>query len=237
MSTIADAGDGLTRSTGEDGVLVLHALERARHDPFRSFIAVAESAPQLSHPRAAFAGVPFAAKDNLEARGFPTTANTPALLGTSGTAESPAVAALRAVGAVLIGKTGMHELALGVTSSAAASPRDRESAGFASERRWLIGGLGCSSGRGDRPLRARHRHGGIDHHSSRVVRSLRLPPIDGPLVSSGDCAALEHARYGRRDRRIRAVDRRGGSRGRPPIPGAPKRASTEALSVAHRDSR
>ncbi|WP_200330281.1 amidase family protein [Leucobacter sp. L43] len=138
MSTIADAGDGLTRSTGEDGVLVLHALERARHDPFRSFIAVAESAPRSSHPRAAFAGVPFAAKDNLEARGFPTTANTPALLGTSGTAESPVVAALRAVGAVLIGKTGMHELALGVTSSAAAfpatvNPRDsRRSAGGSS---------------------------------------------------------------------------------------------------------
>ncbi len=62
----------------------------------------------------ALEGVPVAVKDNIDAAGFVTTAGM-ATRRDSGvaTADSPAVARLRAAGAVIVGKLNMHEAAMG----------------------------------------------------------------------------------------------------------------------------
>lgn len=65
-------------------------------------------------------GVPLAIKDNLDTAGVPTTAGTPGLRGNVPSKDAPVVDRLTKAGAIVLGKTNMHELAFGITSNNAA---------------------------------------------------------------------------------------------------------------------
>ena len=106
----------------------LKALDKseAADPPLRIFIAVlrddvlkqAEQATErIRNGRALsiFDGVPIAVKDEVDMVPYPTTVGT-AFLGTEPAHEdSTIVARMRAAGALLLGKTNMHEIGLGVT--------------------------------------------------------------------------------------------------------------------------
>jgi mandelamide amidase len=62
-------------------------------------------------------GIPIALKDNIDAAGFPCGNGTGALHGLHPRGDAPLVQRLRAAGALITGKLGMHELALGITSN------------------------------------------------------------------------------------------------------------------------
>lgn len=69
-------------------------------------------------------GIPFAAKDNIDAGGIPTTAACPAFAFTPAS-DSTVVAKLRAAGAILVGKTNLDQFATGLngTRSPYGAPR------------------------------------------------------------------------------------------------------------------
>lgn len=107
--------------------LVRTAIARARaHSELNAFVTLDE-AGALAAARAVDArraggapcrpleGVPIVVKDNMQAAGLPATGGTPALRGFVAAQDAPVVSRLREAGAIVLGKTNLHELAFGIT--------------------------------------------------------------------------------------------------------------------------
>jgi Asp-tRNA(Asn)/Glu-tRNA(Gln) amidotransferase A subunit family amidase len=69
-----------------------------------------------AHPGALF-GLPIPVKDSVNTAGYPTTAGTPALRRFHPAEDAPLVQSLKAAGAIVLGKTNLHELSYGWTSN------------------------------------------------------------------------------------------------------------------------
>jgi Asp-tRNA(Asn)/Glu-tRNA(Gln) amidotransferase A subunit family amidase len=62
-------------------------------------------------------GLPIPVKDSVNTRQLPTTGGTPALRHFQPAADAPLVRTLRSAGAIVLGKTNLHELSYGYTSN------------------------------------------------------------------------------------------------------------------------
>ena len=108
---------------------LIDVIERKRDlDAFITFdrdraLASARKADALA-ARKSFAGVlhgvPIVVKDNIHVAGVPSSAGTPALKAFVPTRNAPVAEKLIRAGAIVLGKTNMHELAFGITSNNAA---------------------------------------------------------------------------------------------------------------------
>jgi Asp-tRNA(Asn)/Glu-tRNA(Gln) amidotransferase A subunit family amidase len=114
----------------------------AQHRTLNAFITL-EPALVLEQARArdgerragakpgALFGLPIPVKDSVNTRDYPTTGGTPALRTFRPRADAAVVAALKAAGAIVLGKTNLHELSYGWTSNnlafgAVRNPYDRQ---------------------------------------------------------------------------------------------------------------
>ena len=69
-----------------------------------------------SGPRSALHGIPVLVKDNYETAGMPTSAGSILFAGFSPDRDAEQVSRLKAAGAIILGKTTMHEFAYGITN-------------------------------------------------------------------------------------------------------------------------
>src|SRR5437870_8487056 len=107
----------------------LNAFILVMADEARRQAADADRELAAGHDRGPLHGVPMSIKDLLDIRGTPTTAASRVREGHVAQRDAPAVAHLRQAGAIFVGKTNLHEFALGTTNEdsafgAARNPHD-----------------------------------------------------------------------------------------------------------------
>jgi len=132
--SIAELQDAMSSGRSTSHALVQAYLRRIaaydQHGPAVNSIitlspAAAAQAEALDHERRGgrlrgpLHGIPILLKDNYDTADMPTSGGTPALAGLRPERDAFQVRRLRQAGAVILGKTTMHELACGITNISA----------------------------------------------------------------------------------------------------------------------
>ncbi|UWU77953.1 indoleacetamide hydrolase [Bradyrhizobium huanghuaihaiense] len=205
--TLTGAAAALGAGTITSTALTREALARAKANAELNAFVTLDEAGALKAAAAFDAtgdkakplgGVPIVIKDNIEVAGLPCSAGTPALMNYIPKADAPVVAKLRAAGAIIIGKTSMHELAFGISGYNTAFKTGTEFGVRNAYDRALIAG-GSSSGTGA-AIGARIVAGGLGTDTGGSVRvpaalngCASLRPTVGRYPQAG-IAPISHTR-------------------------------------------
>lgn len=96
------------------GATPLNAFIAVRRDDVLAQARASAERWAAHRPLGPLDGVPMCVKDEMDQAGYPTTLGTPALAQGPATHDAGGVAGLRRAGAVLLGKTNMQEIGMGV---------------------------------------------------------------------------------------------------------------------------
>ena len=121
-----------------------NAFIRVDADDARAAAKQADAARARGQAGGALHGIPISLKDLIDVAGQPTTAASKVLAGNVAQADAPVTTRLRAAGAILIGKTNLHEFALGTTSEDSAFGPVRNPRDFARSAGGSSGGSGVA---------------------------------------------------------------------------------------------
>lgn len=125
--TIAEAATALRDGRLSSTQLVQACLERVEAGQSLNIFVTVDAKGALEAAKAADAarlageslrplsGIPIVIKDNIHSAGLRCTAGSPAFADFVPVDDAPTVQRLRAAGAIILGKTNMHELAFGAT--------------------------------------------------------------------------------------------------------------------------
>jgi len=173
------------------GAFTALCLERARAEA-----AAAEAAYREGRATGALTGVPIAVKDLFDTAGVPTTYGSPIFAGQVPNADAAAVRRVREAGAIVLGKTQLHEFAWGITSvnrlmGSSRNPwsRDRVAGGSS-------GGSGVALAAGFAPLALGSDTGGSIRIPAAFCGTVGLKPTFGRVPTTGMfplAASLDHA--------------------------------------------
>src|SRR5206468_9833539 len=174
----------------------LNAFILVMADEARRQAAEADRELAAGHDRGPLHGVPMSIKDLLDIRGTPTTAASRVREGHVAQRDAPAVAHLRQAGAIFVGKTNLHEFALGTTNEdsafgAARNPHDpaRSPGGSSGGSAisvacgWALASIGSDQGG---PLRI----------PAPACGTVGLKPTYGELPTEGGVPLSRHVEHG-----------------------------------------
>lgn len=189
----------------EDLVRALIAKAKARSN-LNAFITLdeqgalkaaqaADAAVKAGTAKGALHGVPLAIKDNIHVARLPNTAGAPPLKNFIPTANAPVAQKLIDAGAIVLGKTNMHELAFGITTNNGGFG----AAGNAYDPTRFPGGSSGGTGSAHGAGRIGQRYRRFGAHSRWPKRFGRFAS-DAAALRTGRCHAhLAHARHRRAD--------------------------------------
>lgn len=198
-----------------DQVESLHAYIAVYADESRQVAKAAESMLAANHQLGPLHGIPIALKDNIAVGGRVTTAGSKILAAWKPDEDATVTTKLKAAGAIIVGKTNMHEFAWGGTSAnphhgAVRNPWNPErfpagssgGSGVAVAARTCYGALGTDTGGSVRLPAAINGIAGLRPTIGRVSNAGVIPlawSMDtvGPMARTvEDCAVMFNALAG-----------------------------------------